>query len=171
MTGFIQCGSRLGGDSMEETNDSVLVQDLPESLQPITISPQLEINTSEPTSSTPTPTTPTTPTTPITPISYTGGLELLDLTQPDDFSDVTLVIEDKQLYTCRGILASASPVWRRMFVAEFKEKVAKEIPLPDKQFDEVMELLLCISPAIQKPITGKIELKGVFYCNYIQVCM
>ena len=41
-----------------------------------------------------------------------------------------------------------------MFTAGFKEKEAKEIPLPGKNFDDVVELLLCVTPAIQKPISG-----------------
>ena len=59
-----------------------------------------------------------------------------------------------------GILASASPVWRKMFTSDFKEKAAREISLPGKKFDEMHELLLCISPAIQKPITGILSYVG-----------
>ena len=42
-----------------------------------------------------------------------------------------------------------------MFTSDFKEKEAGEIPLPGKKFEEVHELLKCISPAIQKPVDGK----------------
>ena len=83
------------------------------------------------------------------------GLEsMLDLTEPDEFSDVTLVVGERKLYYCRGILASTSPVWKKMFVSDFKEKDAKEIPLPGKSFEDIQELLYCIYPAIQKPISG-----------------
>lgn len=82
------------------------------------------------------------------------SFDIPDLTQPDDFTDVALVVGDRRLYTCRGILASASPVWRRMFTAGFREKDAGEIPLPGKNFEDVVELLLCVTPAIQKPISG-----------------
>ena len=95
------------------------------------------------------------PLTPISPILPAFVFDTPDLTQPDDFSDVTLLVEGRRLFTCRGILASASPVWRKMFTSDFKEKDASEIPLPGKSFTEVHELLLCISPAIQKPITGE----------------
>jgi len=90
-------------------------------------------------------------------ISPDCSVDVPDLTQPDDFSDVILLVGERRLYTCRGILASASPVWRRMFTAGFKEKEAKEIPLPGKNFDDVVELLLCVTPAIQKPISGITE--------------
>ena len=81
--------------------------------------------------------------------------EIPDLTTPDDFSDVILIVEGRKLYTCRGILGSVSPVWRRMFISGFREKEAKEIPLPGKLFHDVLELLYCVSPAIQKPVAGK----------------
>ena len=81
-------------------------------------------------------------------------IDTVDLTSPDDFTDVIIVVEGRNLYTSKGILASASPVWRRMFVSDFKERDAEKIPLPGKKFDDVLELLMCISPAIQRPVTG-----------------
>ncbi len=58
-------------------------------------------------------------------------------------------------YILADILASASPVWRKMFTSDFQEKGAQEIPLPGKTFNEIHEMLLCISPAIQKPVSGE----------------
>ena len=57
-----------------------------------------------------------------------------------------------------GLLAMVSPVWRTMLTGNFKEKDAGEIPLPGKRFDEVQELLLCISPATQNTVDGNIVL-------------
>ena len=76
-------------------------------------------------------------------------------TNPDEFSDVTLVVEGRKLYTSRAILASASPVWRAMLTSEFKEKTQPEIPLPGKSYRDVCELLLCITPGINKEINGE----------------
>ena len=99
---------------------------------------------------------PTTPPTPLSPSGYSMHLlfDAPDLLNPDEFSDVSLLVDGQTLYTCKGILASASPVWRRMFVADFKEKGSSKIPLPGKSFTDIHELLLCISPAIQKPIAS-----------------
>ena len=77
------------------------------------------------------------------------------ITNPDEFSDVTLIAEGRKLYTSRAILASASPVWRTMLTSEFKEKNQPEIPLPGKSYREVCELLLCVTPGINKDINGE----------------
>ena len=48
-----------------------------------------------------------TPITPGTPSAYISFMfDPPDLTEPDDFSDVTLVVEGKSLYTCRGMYDS-----------------------------------------------------------------
>jgi len=39
-----------------------------------------------------------------------------------------------------------------MFTAEFKEKTAEEVPLPDKKASEIKEMLLVIYPTCEKPI-------------------
>ena len=79
----------------------------------------------------------------------------LQLTTPSEFSDVTLVVEGRKLYTSRAILASASPVWRAMLTSEFEEKTQPEIPLPGKSYRDVCELLLCVTPGTKKQITGE----------------
>ena len=77
------------------------------------------------------------------------------LTNGSEFSDVTLVVEGRKLYTSRLILASASPVWRALLTSELKEKNQPEIPLPGKPYRDVCELLLCITPGIKKQIDGE----------------
>jgi hypothetical protein len=73
----------------------------------------------------------------------------------DAFTDVALVVEGHRLYLSKGFLVMVSPVFRRMFESEFKEKSATEIPLPGKTFDDVLVFLKTISPNIQLPITSK----------------
>ena len=77
-----------------------------------------------------------------------------DFKEKDDLSDVALIVEDVPLYVHRPYLAEWSPVWKRMFVGDFSERTAKEIPLPGKKLSEIIELLHCIYPS-QKPVTGK----------------
>lgn len=67
-------------------------------------------------------------------------------------SDVILIVEEKQLHVHRVILAMSSPVFSRMFDGDFKEKNAKEIPLPGKNYNEIKEMLLVIYPSSWKPI-------------------
>ena len=78
-----------------------------------------------------------------------------DPTQQQEYTDIVLVVDGQRLYTCRGLLAMASPVWRRMFAGGFAEKDAKEIPLPGKTFEDMLELLKCITPGILKPPSGR----------------
>ena len=80
--------------------------------------------------------------------------DIPDLTAADEFSDVVLNVEGSKLYTCQGILASASPVFRKILMSTTKKNSTKELDLQDKAFDHVHELLQCISPAMQKPVSG-----------------
>ena len=79
----------------------------------------------------------------------------LPLASPSEFSDIILLVEGKKLYTSRFILASASPVWRALLTSEFKEKNQPEIPLSGKSYRDVCELLLCLTPGINKEIAGE----------------
>ena len=86
---------------------------------------------------------------------YSIHLDVPDMTQPHEFADVILIVEDRKLYNYRSVLASASPVWNKMLSSDFREKNEIEIPLPEKKFDDVHELLLCITPAVLKRISGE----------------
>lgn len=75
-----------------------------------------------------------------------------DFTSPDEMSSVTFIIEEHKLYVHREILAAWSPVFKSMFVRDFKEREMKEIELPEKRVDDFVELLHCIYPPI-KPVS------------------
>ena len=77
-----------------------------------------------------------------------------NFSSPWHMSDVTLVVEQQLLHTHRGILSMSSPVFERMFNADFREKSATEIPLPGKKAHEIRELLLVLYPTA-KPITDE----------------
>lgn len=79
---------------------------------------------------------------------------LPDFSEPWMFSDVVLVVKDpnprvkdRKFHVHRFVLAMWSPVFRKMFSSEFKEKSMTEIPLPEKKASEFEELLLIIYPA------------------------
>ena len=74
-----------------------------------------------------------------------------DFSEPWKFSDIVLVVEDQRFYVHRNILALWSSVFGKMFTAAFQEKTKEEIPLPDKEANEIRELLLMIYPNV----TGK----------------
>ncbi|XP_013397955.1 BTB and MATH domain-containing protein 38-like [Lingula anatina] len=77
------------------------------------------------------------------------GNNLRDFTQKDELSDVTLIVQGEPLYVHKVYLAEWSPVWRAMFVANFREKSAQEIELPGKELEQMVELLHCIYPSQQ----------------------
>ena len=77
----------------------------------------------------------------------------LDFSQPWQFSDVVLVVEEDRFHVHRCILGMWSEVFTTMFTSQFKEKTAKEIQLPGKKSAQIKEMLLVIYPTSAKPIS------------------
>ena len=67
-------------------------------------------------------------------------------TSPSCESDVVLVVEGKKLFVHKSVLSIHSPVFRTMFTADFAEKDAKEIKLPGKKYDAMVQFLLQMYP-------------------------
>jgi hypothetical protein len=80
-------------------------------------------------------------------------MEALDFSKPTIMCDVILVVENKKLYCNRSILSIWSPVFETMFKSNFKEKDSTEINLPDKAYEDVLEMLHVIYPP-NKSITA-----------------
>ena len=72
----------------------------------------------------------------------------LDFSQPWKLSDLVLVVEKERFHVHRAILAFWSPVFEKMFTAEFQEKDANEVPLPGKKASQIKEMLLLIFPSV-----------------------
>ncbi|WAR17348.1 BAT38-like protein [Mya arenaria] len=51
------------------------------------------------------------------------------------------------------VLALCSPVFRRMFESDFRERTAEWITLPGKTYKEFTDFLLCLYPDTQKSLT------------------
>ena len=78
--------------------------------------------------------------------------DMLDFSQPWELSDVVLAVEEERFHVHRSMLGMWSPVFSTMFTAQFKERRAKEVPLPGKKASEIKEMLLVIYPTSAKPI-------------------
>lgn len=78
-----------------------------------------------------------------------------DFSEPWEQSDVVLLVEGQKIHVHRLMLSMCSPVFSRMFSADFKEKDADEIPLPDKKAAEIREILLTVYPSFCKRVTDK----------------
>jgi len=76
----------------------------------------------------------------------------LDFSAPWKMSDLILVVEGKRFHVHRCILSMCSPVFDAMLSLDFKEKNAREIPLPEKKADEIEELLRAIYPYVEHRI-------------------
>ena len=66
--------------------------------------------------------------------------------KPWKSSDLVLIVEDRKFHVHRAVLIICSPVFETMLSGNFKEKHAREIPLPDKKADEFEQLLQGIYP-------------------------
>ncbi|XP_015747424.1 PREDICTED: BTB and MATH domain-containing protein 38-like [Acropora digitifera] len=78
--------------------------------------------------------------------------DLPDFSEPWLLSDVVLVVEEEKIHVHRSMLAVWSPVFAKMFTAQFKEQTADEIPLPEKKASEIKEMLQVIYPTIGKEV-------------------
>ena len=61
--------------------------------------------------------------------------------EPWEDSDLILVVENEKFHVHRQILSIHSSVFKAMLNSQFKEATAKEIPLPGKKADEMLEFL------------------------------
>ena len=68
-------------------------------------------------------------------------------------SDLVLLVEGRKLHVHKAILAISSPVFETMMSSNFKEKNAKEIPLPGKKVEEIEDLLRAIYPYCEHAIS------------------
>lgn len=89
-----------------------------------------------------------------------SGASVKSVTYEHDFenvssnADLALVVEERKLHVAKSILTVASPVFSSMLGGDFLESSLSEISLPGKLYSDVKELLLCLYPNVQKPISS-----------------
>lgn len=68
--------------------------------------------------------------------------------------EVTLNFDDDtKLFVSRNFLRYASPVFEAMFTSDFIEKEHNSVDLKGKDYEDVLEFLLCVHPRILKDVT------------------
>ena len=97
---------------------------------------------------------------------FNTGDHLPKFSEPWNFSDAVLVVEDKRFHVHRSILAISSPVFNTMFQSGFKEATSTEIPLPGKKAEKIYELLCMIYP-FPLQISGKPFLVFSYFQNIL----
>ena len=94
-----------------------------------------------------------------------------DFTKECEFSTFTLIVEGKPLHILSHSLAPISPYFAKLcFDEKYNEMEKKEAPIPMEKFEDVHEMLQCLSPFYpQRPITG-LELNSlIFYFPNLMV--
>ena len=67
------------------------------------------------------------------------------------------MVEDEKFHVHRQILSLHSPVFKAMLNSQFKEGTAKEIPLPGKKADEILDFLKLLYLKEDEGIISKYE--------------
>jgi len=81
-------------------------------------------------------------------------------TEPWDESDVSFVVEGRIIYANKAILSMWSPAFKAMFSSRFRESAEKRVNLPEKQYNDVLELIRVLHPP-NKPVDGKLSQSDV----------
>lgn len=76
--------------------------------------------------------------------------------------DMTLIVGGEKLFINKSELMAKSPVFEKMFTADFKEKHANYIELPDKNLHEFLLFLRCTLDGFQDIITGNFIIISTF---------
>lgn len=84
-------------------------------------------------------------------------------------SSIVLLVENRKLYASKEVLALCSPVFRKMFESDFRERSADCIPLPGKTYGDFVEFLLCIYPDTLKPLSDDTVLSVFSLADEYQV--
>ena len=77
---------------------------------------------------------------------------LVSFYKHQQYTDITLIIENKEIHCHRNVLAAMSPFFNTMFSCEMTEKYQNRIPLPYIENFEIM------SEIVEYMYTGEIEL-------------
>ena len=63
-----------------------------------------------------------------------------------EVTDFTFIVDNRKFHVAKVVLIDASPVFRRMFKGDFKEKNITELELPGKDVTSFEFFLRCIYP-------------------------
>lgn len=66
--------------------------------------------------------------------------------EPFDESDVSFNVEGKSVYAIKAVMSLWSPVFKTMFSGPYKESGANVVKLPEKRFDDILELVCVLHP-------------------------
>ena len=73
-----------------------------------------------------------------------------------DITDIALKVENTLFHVNKGVLMVASPMFRTMFLSQFKESDQKMIHLPEKKAKDMEIFLKLIYPEKDYILTGRL---------------
>lgn len=79
------------------------------------------------------------------------------LFSPNEERNVALVVENQEIWVSKEILSASSPVFKKIFYGDFKERNEKSVELPGKTVGNIVEMLSCLFTGYSEPkqIDGK----------------
>jgi hypothetical protein len=77
--------------------------------------------------------------------------------KPNQWTDVTFIVEGKKIHFNRVVLSMCSPVFNAMFTADLAEKYKDSVKLPGKKYAQIVEFFKHIHPihAASSTVSGK----------------
>ena len=85
------------------------------------------------------------------------GAEVEDFLSEEGVTDLVLRVEGKPIHVNKGFLMVVSPYFKNMLSNKWKEGDAKEIPLEDKKYSEMLVFLRFLKQEKCPELTGKIS--------------
>ena len=80
----------------------------------------------------------------------------LSFSEPDEFSDIVLIVEERKIHFYKLCLAKNSPVFKAMLFGPYKEQKEKEIQLPEKKHQDMVRFLKMMDPSFSDfKLSGK----------------
>ena len=83
--------------------------------------------------------------------------------EPNDKTDIVFVVEGQKLHYYKSLLCISSDVFDKMLEGDFSERNAKEIELPGKRYEDIVQLFKILHPteACSCKITGTSQIFSI----------
>ncbi|KAH3851198.1 BTB and MATH domain-containing protein 38-like [Dreissena polymorpha] len=82
-----------------------------------------------------------------------GAIDVSIFSEDSDLTDLTLIVEEIRIPVIKAVLSLSSPVFKKMFEGEWKEKNQSEVYLPEKKLVTFVPFLCCLYPNLKERIT------------------
>ncbi|GMR37850.1 hypothetical protein PMAYCL1PPCAC_08045, partial [Pristionchus mayeri] len=80
-----------------------------------------------------------------------------DFTQPDELSDICLLVEGEKVHVSKTILATHSPVFKAMLFGKFEEAGKAEVEIRDVEYKEFIDFLNVIYTSVKNITDQNVE--------------